>query len=496
MCWVWAIVSLSWTIENPWNLSRQLLRGSKNRWQDGYGLSLLTTDSTIHTFKFQDISQELVNKVNEFSWRVIAIITHARYPTSWGKEYKPQYVQPFEEKAINSRFTFAFNGNIVNAWDLAEELAHQWYHLTQDPLLDTEVLKLMILKEFDRWITDQRTISQMINDKIDGCCNMILMGSDKNISLSKDRWGFRPLAYARKWDLLVASSESSVLFKMGLSKPKFVKTWEIVEISINTGRVIHSEMNLQKPNQKSRCFFEAVYFVDEKTELWWTPSSNLRYRMWQELAERDMESGFTPEDTVVVDIPSSARHSAQWYADTLWLTLIPAIIKSPNAKRTFIEQDGKRKDLIKEKYIFNEELKPFIKGKKVVLMDDSIVRGATLEHLVQAFIEFYEPAEVHIRIPSPPIVAPCFYGINMAKKLELIAPEFFKDILRPTPQELWELAEYFHAHSIKYISIDGLVKALQVDIKDICLWCITWKYPTPCGQKEYDLQMVEYIIDK
>ena len=93
---------------------------------------------------------------------------------------------------------------------------------------------------------------------------------------------------------------------------------------------------------------------------------------------------------------------------------IPAIIKSPDAKRTFIETDEKRTKMIQEKHLFSEQLIPHIKNKIVVLLDDSIVRGATMEHLVHSFREFYQPAEVHLRIPSPPIVAPCFYGINIA----------------------------------------------------------------------------------
>lgn len=491
MCWVWAIIALKWTIEEPWMLAKQLLTGSKNRWQDGYWLSLLLNDGSIHTFKFKEITQALVDKVNEFAWRVIAIITHARYPTSWWKDYNPNYVQPFEEKEIGSRFAFAFNGNIVNAPELATPLEEDGYVMTQSPLLDTEVLKLMIESQYDEWISDHRVISQNINNLIDGCCNMIMMWSDKSISMSKDRWGFRPLAYAQKDHLLVASSESSVLFKMGLSHPKFIKTGEIVEIVLDTWEIIHSPMKLTKPKQKSRCFFEAVYFADEKTELWGTPSSHHRYRLGQILAEQDrkMTNYFSWEDTVVVDIPSSAKHSAQWYSDVMWLNLIPAIIKSPHAKRTFIEQDGKRKQMIREKYIFNEALKPFIKGKKVILMDDSIVRGATMSHLVEAFREFYEPSEIHLRIPSPPIVAPCFYGINMAKKSELIAREFFKDITHPTDDELDQLAGYFFSDSIKYISHEGLAKALQVDVKDICMWCITWKYPTECWQKSYDEQL-------
>ncbi len=478
MCWVGAIISLEWTIENPGNLSRDLLFSSKNRWQDGYGLSIRLNDGIIYTYKFQEILPELVEKINEFSGRVTAIITHARYPTSWGKAYNPDYVQPFEERCHKP-----------NAQTLSDNLALRGFHTTQNPLLDTEVLQLMIQEQFDKWVTDHRVILEHINNQIDGCCNMILLSEDGSVSFAKDRWWFRPLAFAQNENLLVASSESSVLFKMGFANPTFVKTWDFVEFIPDTHKVIHSKMKLKVPVQKSRCFFEAVYFADGKTSLWWTPSNNHRYRLGQVLAEQDLESGFTSDDTVVVDVPASALFSAEWYKDALGLSLIPAITKSPNARRTFIEQDGKRWDMIREKYIFNPNLKSFIEWKKVILIDDSIVRWSTMEHLVQAFKDFYNPAEVHLRIPSPPIVAPCFYGINMANISELVAPWFFKNILAPTSEELLKLAWSLNADTIKYISHSGLAKALKVDISEICMWCITGKYPTPCWQAEYDKQL-------
>jgi amidophosphoribosyltransferase len=135
---------------------------------------------------------------------------------------------------------------------------------------------------------------------------------------------------------------------------------------------------------------------------------------------------------------------------------------------------------MKEKYIFNPLLKRFIKGKRVVLPDDSIVRGDTLEYVVPAFRDFYEPSEIHLRIPSPAVVAPCFYGINLAKTNELVAPRFFKDIKNPTSEELKALASHFGATSLRYLTIPQLIDALQMHVKSVCLGCVTGDYPTPC----------------
>lgn len=106
-------------------------------------------------------------------------------------------------------------------------------------------------------------------------------------------------------------------------------------------------------------------------------------------------------------------------------------------------------------------------------MDDSIVRGTTFKHLVQAFKNFYRPAKVIIRIPSPPIIAPCFYGINMPNVEELIAAKFFKDINHPTEEELRALAGYFGATDLRYLSREKLIQSLGMEEKDTCLSCVT-----------------------
>lgn len=112
-----------------------------------------------------------------------------------------------------------------------------------------------------------------------------------------------------------------------------------------------------------------------------------------------------------------------------------------------------------------------------------------MEYLIEAFQEFYEPAEIHVRIPSPPVVAPCFYGINMADVDTLLAPKFFKDIQNPTEDELRNISKYLRVNSLRYLTIPSLVDALKIKINHLCLACLTGKYPTRCGQETYDKQM-------
>jgi len=347
----------------------------------------------------------------------------------------------------------------------------------------------------DHWETDTKRVQESIHNRIDGQCNMILMKDNGSFTLAKDRWWFRPVSYhynPQDW-FFAFSSESHALFKIGIN-PKDIEhlnTGESVQYNSKSQRLIVSDMSLDVPNQKSRCFFETVYFADPETILWKEPSTNHRYRLGQELARWD-SNYFSREDTVVIDVPASSLSSAKWYAESIDLVhLSSAITKNPHASRTFISDDASRQKKIEEKYIFNPELKKYIQWKKLVLIDDSIVRGSTLEYLIQQIQDFYEPSEIHIRIPSPPITGPCYYAINLKHPSELLARKFFIDSNNPTLEEFENLAKYFWVHSIKYVNKDQMIQALRVNVKDMCLGCITGKYPTPSGQALFETQIQE-----
>jgi amidophosphoribosyltransferase len=245
-------------------------------------------------------------------------------------------------------------------------------------------------------------------------------------------------------------------------------------------------MNLDKPIDKSSCFFETVYFADPRTMVWKNSSTLLRYGLWQQLASEETEI-FNKDDTIVIDVPKSSFDSAEGYAESMDLKHISwAITKNPDIDRTFISEWVERQDKIRKKYIFNPNLKWLIKWKKVIIIDDSIVRWATMSHLVNSFIQFYEPSEVHLRIPSPPITSPCYYATNIPTTGELITRSYFKDTINPTNEEMDNLAKYFHAKSLKYISINWLIEWLRVDIANTCLACIGCGYKTECWQKKFD----------
>jgi amidophosphoribosyltransferase len=147
--------------------------------------------------------------------------------------------------------------------------------------------------------------------------------------------------------------------------------------------------------------------------------------------------------------------------------------------------------ILKEKYLFNPDLKLLLRWKKMVIVDDSVVRWTTLEFLIQAIEEFYEPSEIHVRIPSPPIIWPCYYAINLKHPSELIARRFFIDPQNPTDKELERLANTFWAGSINYLKVSQLLDALKLPDNEMCTWCVTGNYPTLKWKEIFQQQLQE-----
>ena len=490
MCWIIWAYSLNGEKQDLWNLALALLRWNENRWQDWYWLSVLLNNWELQTFKFIDLNGDAQAVIDSIKKRIVWIIWHARYPTSWWQWTSTEYTQPFELNHLRHWMAFAFNWNIVNAEELAQELEKSDWITIKRPILDTNVLKYMILSRVKSWETDLKKIFEFVNNKIDWSCNIVLLSKNGDFAFSKDRLWFRPLSWEIKDWVLMISSESSALFKVWWDdNPNFLEAWEIVYINWWPNWITEWKLDLKEKIVEKSCFFESVYFANPKTTLWWKSTNLHRYRLGYKLANNETEK-FSRDDTVVVDIPSSSLHSAQWYSEKLDLPLLSWVItKSPKSLRTFIAWVFSRDEKIKKKYIFNPNLIEFIKWKKVVLLDDSIVRWSTMEYLVKAFIEFYEPEEVHLRIPSPPVTSPCFYWINMPNIQELVVREYFEDVNYPTEIELDNLARKFWADSLKYLYIDWLIKAIWVEKEQLCLACVNSDYPTKWWQAKYEEQL-------
>ncbi|MBL7056030.1 amidophosphoribosyltransferase [Candidatus Woesearchaeota archaeon] len=406
-------------------------------------------------------------------------IGHVRYATS-GTEGKG-VAQPFERHHGRKWkwFAFGFNGNLANYTELKRKLLSSGeIHLTYDN--DTEIILhniTNILNEHKKR-PDMAKVFGELAKKFDGCYNISYINAEGEIVVCRDPHGFRPLVYGFSDDkkVFMAASESNALLNCGIKKIKPLQPGYMVHIVNDKVRI----RKFAESKKISHCMFEWVYFSNVSSVLDNKSVYITRTRLGKELAKLETEK-VNAEDYVVVPVPDTAKASGDAYAFELGVPSREGIIRNRYVGRTFIEGSS-RYDRVQSKYT---ALKRVLRGKKVLLTDDSIVRGATTKQLVRYLKEDGEAKEVHLRISCPPLRGPCFYGIDMSTISELLVPSFEGKPVSGniTKQTCAKIAKHLGADSLIYQSIEGLVKSIRMPSKKLCMACINGRYPTPCGKK-------------
>ncbi len=397
-------------------------------------------------------------------------IGHLRYAT-FGKNEK-QYAQPFERYhgKLSKWFSFCFNGNIINYYDLRKELEKDYHFLLEN---DTEIIMHYISRELAN--KENLTFHELfknLSKKLEGSYNLALMSAKGDLAVTRDPLGIRPMCYAIDNGDLFVASESNAIRAISKAKIHDLRPGELIQVKNNAISV----KAYAKPSKKAHCMFEWVYFAHVSSALEGRSVYLTRTRLGEELAK--LETQAINQDCIVVPVPDSAKAAADSYAFKLGIPLKEGLIRNRFVGRTFIESAG-REQRIANKYTLVKEV---LKGKRVFLVDDSIVRGATTKYLVKAIKEKAQAKEVHLRVSCPPIMGPCFYGIDMSTVTELLAPHFMKKCHDSTPKEsAQKIARFLHADSIIYQTIPGLIRSIGLPKKDLCLACINRKYPTPLG---------------
>jgi amidophosphoribosyltransferase len=202
-----------------------------------------------------------------------------------------------------------------------------------------------------------------------------------------------------------------------------------------------------------------------------------RKALGEELAR--LETVAVDRDTVVVPVPDTSKAAADAMAYKLNVPCLEGLIRNRYSGRTFIEGSGNRRQKAQTKYT---PLREVLEGKRVLLVEDSIVRSTTMRVLLQRIRSLGQPKEVHVRVACPPILSPCFYGIDMSTVGELFAPAFLEG-RRLTDEIEAEMAEDLGADSLRYLPIDSIARSIGLDADQLCQACITGEYPTPCGQR-------------
>ena len=382
-------------------------------------------------------------------------IGHIRYPTAGS--VNTCCAQPFSVSFKSGSLGLSHNGNLVNAGEIRDELAGLGHAFTSDG--DTEVIAHALarnLLEEDLVRAVKRTMS-----RIHGSYSLTIMHDDTVLGV-RDPEGNRPLCIGETDDGYVLASESAAIDVLDGELVRDVKPGELV--ILQPGGEGFDAYQLFERENSAHCFFEHVYFarpdsvIDE--QLVYDVRRDLGRALW---AENGVDTD------VVMPVPDSGRAFASGYAEAAQedgadVEFAEGLMKNRYVGRTFImpTQDA-RERAVRLKL---NPIKDVVEDRTVTLIDDSIVRGTTSTQLVQLMRDV-GAGEVHVRIGAPPIVAPCYMGIDMASREELIAADRTTD----------EIGDEINADSLEYLSIDAVAAALDQSRADLCLGCVTGEYP-------------------
>jgi amidophosphoribosyltransferase len=416
-----------------------------------------------------------------------ACIGHVRYATCG--DNTRSYAQPFERAhgCMWKWFAFAFNGQLANFRQLREDLLSlSDYHLTRDN--DTEVIMHYVAHEHrNDHRPDLVEVFRHLSNKFDGAYNIVYLNAMGDLVVLRDPKGIRPLCFAQDGPLFGAASESVPLANLGFKEIEFLEPGEL--IVIRDGEIRRERF---APKQRSaHCFFEWVYFANVASSLDDRSVYLTRSKLGQELALMELQKGRVPidHDTIVVPVPDTAKAAADAMAHALGVPSVEGLIRNRAVGRTFIE-GANRGDRVRLKYT---PLREVLQGKRVLLVEDSIVRSTTLQSLLHHVRDRGGAREIHVRVACPPILAPCFYGIDMSTVKELFAPRFMKG-KRPTDEEQDRMARELGADSLMYLPLEAVGRCIGIEEERLCRACITADYPTPTGEQLYQLALKSHAV--
>ncbi|MBN2010298.1 amidophosphoribosyltransferase [candidate division KSB1 bacterium] len=387
-------------------------------------------------------------------------VGHNRYSTT-GQTHLVN-AQPLVVSSYIGPMAIAHNGNFVNSGELRNQLEKQG-SLFQTTT-DTEIVLHLITKSKHEKIIDK------IKDAfatVKGAYSIVLL-IDGKLYAVRDPNGVRPLCIGKKGETTIVASESCALDIIEAEYLRQVEPGEIIEID---DQGIHS-YRLDETAERSACIFEFIYFSRPDSRIFGEKVDKARRRLGKALAvEGEVEAD------IVISVPDSSNTAALGYAQASGIKFEIGLIRNHYIGRTFIHPDQSMRDF-NVRIKFNT-VKGVLKDKRVILVEDSIVRGTTLRKLAR-LIRDAGAKEIHVRVSSPPIRFPCFYGMDFPTKEELIADKLDVDQIR----------DYLGVDSLKYLSIDGLLNSVPHERGGYCTACFSGKYPI-----KFDDQFKKFQLD-
>jgi len=434
----------------------------QHRGQESAGIAVSDGENTM-VFKDMGLVSQVFTERDLNTLQGYIAIGHVRYSTTGTSNWENS--QPIHKASDHFSVSLAHNGNLINTHELRSRLQKKGVEFQSTS--DSEVIAELIIQ------ANKKTVEASVRSavkRVRGAYSLVIMTDNKLIGV-RDMFGIRPLALGQLHGNYILSSETCGLDVVGAEFLREVLPGEMVVID---DKGLKSYRIFKEP-VPSLCIFEYVYLARPDSNLYGHNVAGVRKNMGRELAKEA-----PVEADLVIPVPDSGNAAAQGYAEQSGIPYGEGFVKNRYIGRTFIQpsqtirQQGIRLKL--------NPLKEVIEGKRLVVVDDSIVRGNTSKKIIQV-LRKAGAKEIHMRVSSPKIEWPCFYGIDTAERKDLIAANL----------SVAQIRDFLNADSLKYISHAGLVRAVGGLKSEFCMACFDGKYPIPIPQR---VKVTKFSLEK
>jgi len=447
-------------IENAAGQAYLSLYALQHRGQEAAGIVVFDGTAT-KSHKGPGLVSEVFDAAALARLRGDTAVGHVRYSTAGGNDIAN--AQPLTARFARGDLAMAHNGNLTNHLDLRSRLVEEGAIFRSSA--DSETLVHLIAR------SRHDSVDTQVDDALshlEGAFS-IIMSVDSTIYAARDPRGFRPLVLGRKGDGHIVASETCALDILGAEYVRDVEPGEVLKI--RDGK-IENLRSLKPADRPAPCIFELVYFARPDSRIWDASVDRARREFGRQLAREH-----PVEADAVIAVPDSANSAALGFAEESGIPFELGLLRNHYVGRTFIQPQQEDRDFgARMKY---NPVKEVVDGKRVVVVDDSLVRGTTSKSLVR-MLRQVGAAEVHFRIGSPPVRWPCFYGIDMPTRAELIG----------SSMEVSEIESTLGVDSLGYLSLEGMVGAVEKG-GPYCTACFSGEYPSPLVDVEKGLASPE-----
>ena len=426
----------------------------QHRGQESAGIASSDGAATLHVHRQMGLVSQAFTEEDLARLPGNIAIGHTRYSTTGSSQI--ENAQPFVMKSPLGEFALAHNGNLTNAQALRARLLAQGVSVSGSS--DSELIGHLLVRAAGATYIERL---RRVMPQLQGAYSLVILTPDSLIGV-RDPHGIRPLSVGRlEKEHWVIASETCAIETIGGEALRDVAPGEVVVISGSgaEGMRVHTGM---APLNSAACLFEYIYFARPDSSISGRSLYLARQRMGAQLAQE-----FPVDADLVIGVPDSATPAAAGYAAARGLPYAEGLIKNRYIGRTFIQPDQRLRQLgVKLKF---NALGAVLQGKRVVMVDDSVVRGTTVRPLVK-LLRDANVAEVHLGITSPPFRWPCYLGLDVARRDQLIAARL---------DRIEDIAAEVGVDSLHYLSLDGLIAAIDLPGDVFCTGCFTGAYPMP-----------------